>query len=156
MVVWLKNIDRLLNLIGRDINLGDYSLIDVGCGTGISTIYFANKANFKSVIGFDYSKELINIAKKNQTILSKTNSNIECQFFVADANTHTLNEEPSILFLFNPFGENTLRTFLNNNYNNIKGSILLYANDLHINTLLEYGELLERHATFNLSVVKCS
>ena len=64
MVVWLKNIDRLLNMISREIDFSDYSLIDVGCGTGISTIYFAGKANFKSVIGFDYSTELIKVAKK--------------------------------------------------------------------------------------------
>lgn len=75
---------------------------------------------------------------------------------MADANTHELSGDPSILFLFNPFGENTLTSFLNNNYNNIKGSTLLYANDLYIKTLFEYGELLERDATFNLTVVKCS
>lgn len=84
------------------------------------------------------------------------NSRLKCEFLMADANTHELSGDPSILFLFNPFGENTLTSFLNNNYNNIKGSTLLYANDLYIKTLFEYGELLERDATFNLTVVKCS
>ena len=62
----------------------------------------------------------------------------------------------SLTFLFNPFGEKTLRTFLINNEDKIKGSMILYANGLHINTVLEYGKLLKCDATFNLSAVSCS
>ena len=38
--VWLKNIDRLMNIIPLEINISQYHFYDVGCGLGISTLYF--------------------------------------------------------------------------------------------------------------------
>ena len=43
MTVWLQNIDRLMKLVPEKINLVDYTLTDVGCGLGISTLYFLAK-----------------------------------------------------------------------------------------------------------------
>tara|TARA_B110000238_G_C15871386_1_gene329410 strand:- start:57 stop:443 length:387 start_codon:yes stop_codon:yes gene_type:complete len=63
MTVWLKNIDRLMGLISSDIKLENYHLCDVGCGLGISTIYFQKKYNMKSYSGFDFNQDLIDVAK---------------------------------------------------------------------------------------------
>jgi len=43
MTVWLKKIDRLMGLFSSDIKLENYHLCDVGCGLGVSTIYFKKK-----------------------------------------------------------------------------------------------------------------
>lgn len=44
-VAWLQNIKRLINLFHYDES--SYSLIDLGCGSGISTLYFYENSNFK-------------------------------------------------------------------------------------------------------------
>ena len=51
-VVWLKNIDRLIDLLPKDFDYKQYGLVDVGCGNGISTFYFYSNYRFKYYYGF--------------------------------------------------------------------------------------------------------
>lgn len=150
MTVWLQNIDRLIDLLPSNIDLNQYHLCDVGCGLGISTIYFATKYNLKSYNGFDFSKKLIKEA--NQI---KTKVNIDVNFEVANANEKILDEKSYLLFMFNPFGTRTLNKFIANNEHNLKKnkSIILYANDLWINEI-KINERISRNHYFNLSVVE--
>jgi len=149
--VWLKNIDRLIKLIPKKINLSNYNLCDVGCGIGISTIYFQKKFQFKSYSGFDISEELIEASKK---ILKQLNLESEINVNVDNALYKKLDSKPYVLFLFNPFGKKTLKKFINNNIENLKKnkSIILYANDLLINSI-KYHKDLYRDDYFNLSCI---
>ena len=104
--VWLKNIDRLIELIPKKINLSNYNLCDVGCGIGISTIYFQKKFQFKSYSGFDISEELIEASKK---ILKQLNLESEINLNVDNAIYKKLDSKPYVLFLFNPFGKKNIR-----------------------------------------------
>lgn len=72
MVVWLKNIDRLCDQLPKDFDYGSYTFVDVGCGSGISTIYFYRKCAFKRFMGFDFSSELISLANKIMKIFEKS------------------------------------------------------------------------------------
>ena len=149
--VWLKNIDRLIELIPKKINLSNYNLCDVGCGIGISTIYFQKKFQFKSYSGFDISEELIEASKK---ILKQLNLESEINLNVDNAIYKKLDSKPYVLFLFNPFGKKTLEKFINNNIKNLKKnkSIILYANDLLIKSIKYYKDLY-RDDYFNLSCI---
>ena len=149
--VWLKNIDRLIKLIPKKIDLSNYNLCDVGCGIGISTIYFQKKFQFKSYSGFDISEELIEASKK---ILKQLNLESEINVNVDNALYKKLDSKPYVLFLFNPFGKKTLKKFINNNIENLKKnkSIILYANDLLINSI-KYHKDLYRDDYFNLSCI---
>ena len=62
-VVWLKNIIRLCNMLPSKIQLSDYYLIDIGCGSGISTLFFADNYNFLKHQGINFSKKLIETAE---------------------------------------------------------------------------------------------
>ena len=59
-----------------------------------------------------------------------------------------------LLFMFNPFGIDTMQNFINNNLDVFKEnkSIILYANDLHINEIKGY-EKINRDDDFNLSAL---
>jgi len=157
MVVWLKNIDRLCSMIPTGVEIGSYQLIDVGCGSGISTLYFCAQYKFKSFLGFDISQNLINIARINKhRIISHINSVEQIEFRCIDARNIVLPDEPNVLFMFNPFGWETLSTFLENNIKNLRKnrSFLIYANDiLAAKALDRYGAIVCRDDYFNLSVI---
>ena len=55
----LMETNYLINLVKRD-----KSILDVGCGNGIFLERLRKEINYKSAIGFDYSKEMIIEAKK--------------------------------------------------------------------------------------------
>lgn len=157
MVVWLRNIDRLFGLLPSEIELGSYSLIDVGCGSGISTAYIHTNWSLKKVIGFDFSSNLIEQGFLNKNILyGQCADGNSLHFQVADATTFHVPEEKVILFLFNPFGWKTMKIFIENNIVALRRteSLMLYANDLHINEVTGYATLIARDQCFNLSVVK--
>jgi SAM-dependent methyltransferase len=156
MVVWLKNIDRLCSMIPTGVEIGSYQLIDVGCGSGISTLYFCAQYKFKSFLGFDISQNLINIARINKhRIISHINNVEQIEFRCIDARNIVLPDEPNVLFMFNPFGWDTLSTFLENNIKNLRKnrSFLIYANDILAAKALEYGAIVCRDDYFNLSVI---
>ena len=117
--------------------------IDVGCGKGQQCIYAKKYFNFQTVIGIDFSKELIDVANKN---LSKLNYR-DINFFVADAFEWKLPDEYCFVFLYNPFNEVILEKFISNNIDNFKkfGSIVCYANDVYKKPLRDSGfEILYR------------
>lgn len=49
------------------------SIIDIGAGAGAATYYLANKYSRTNFIGVDYSKELIDYAKKTSREFNLTN-----------------------------------------------------------------------------------
>jgi len=53
--------------------------LDLGCGTGIKSIYLAEHTDFEKIIGVDISEKAITIAKQNAKNISK------CEFFTHDA-----------------------------------------------------------------------
>lgn len=156
MVVWLKNIDRLCSMIPTGVKIGSYQLIDVGCGSGISTLYFYAQHKFKFFLGFDISQNLIKIAKINKyRILSHISRAEQIEFRCMDARNIMLPHEPNVLFMFNPFGWETLSTFLENNIKNLRKnrSFLIYAKDILGAEPLKYGVMVCRDDYFNLSVI---
>ena len=46
MVVWLKNIERLYEMFCSEFDYKSFSLLDVGCGSGISTFFFHQNYDF--------------------------------------------------------------------------------------------------------------
>lgn len=156
MVCWLKNIDRLCALLPKNFSHKDHALIDLGCGSGISTIYFLKSYSFKSIEGFDFSYNLIKLAQNNKQLTLNNNFPVKkLTFKQKDARDYRLAEIPSILFMFNPFGWDTMQIFIKNNLKMLRKtkSYLLYANDLHINELSAYGTILQRDDFYNLSVI---
>ena len=156
MVVWFKNIDRLIKMLPSKIDFSEYSLLDFGCGSGISTLYFLENYQFKSYFGFDKSKYLICKAEKNKEIFFKDKDlSSKIEFEVCDATNFAIKEK-SNFFMFNPFGLKTMEKFFFNNLNFLKksSSYFLYANDLCISSISHYGTILARDNIYNLSCIK--
>jgi predicted RNA methylase len=80
-----------------------YHFIDLGAGKGIALL-FASKLSFKNITGVEYSRKLANAATENiQEYQEQCGSahNIRCIW--GDAAEFELPEEPTVLYLNNPF-----------------------------------------------------
>jgi SAM-dependent methyltransferase len=155
-IVWLQNIKRLCTMFEKYYEFNSFSLIDVGCGSGISTLFFKQNYNFKRYEGFDFSLKLIGYAKQNAEVIKSKNFNISnIKFKVEDAKKVFLPNERLAIFLFNPFGLDTMKIFLSNNIEIMRKnrSIILYANDKFIEELLKFGTLDLRDDFYNLSII---
>jgi ubiquinone/menaquinone biosynthesis C-methylase UbiE len=53
------------NLVFLDYVRGRRSLLDLGCGTGGSTLFLAQKLKSRLIVGVDLIKDMIKVAKKN-------------------------------------------------------------------------------------------
>jgi precorrin-6B methylase 2 len=159
MVVWLKNIERLCGMFQKSYDCNDFVLLDVGCGSGISTLFFNHKHPFKRFYGFDFSSKLVEMAERNKSIASNDDFDISnVDFKVADAKQIKLQSERNAIFMFNPFGWETMNIFIKNNVEMLKEtkSVFLYANDICIEEMLDYGAVVERDDFYNLSLISFS
>jgi len=153
-VVWFKNIDRLMNMLSENLRLKDVTFVDVGCGSGISTLYVADNYNLKKYIGFDFDPELIKKAELNRKLFNMENKSLT--FVQENAKSYTLPNEKCLLFMFNPFGLETMKIFIENNLDLLTGtaSIIAYANDLCIEYLYSLNTDVKRNEKFNLSLIR--
>ena len=57
--------------------------------------------------------------------------------------------------MFNPFGWETMNQFVSKNIEVLQrnNSVILYANDVCVGNLLEYGRMVMRDDFYNLSVI---
>ena len=132
-VVWLKNIDRLMDMVPAWFDPCQYQLLDAGCGTGISTLYFAETYPFRHISGFDFSKDLISRAQTNLDQFARHyNGQQSVTFHVADARSYKLGDDPCFVFMFNPFGFETAKQFIQNNVEKLKrdNCVLAISNDV--------------------------
>ena len=154
VLAWLLNIRRALSFLETRIDLSNYIFCDVGCGTGISTIY-ANSYQFSSVVGFDFQKSFVSIA--NSILDRGRRIDKKITFLEADAVNFKISPA-TILFLFNPFGPETLHKFIVNNSDELRrgDTWAILLNDRLINSFLEttHFELVRRDYKYNISILK--
>jgi predicted RNA methylase len=113
-------------------------LFDIGCGKG-KMLYYASLYGLKRLVGVEYSENLVAIAKKNFSRLSLASISL----YHADASNLNpdILKEGTVFYLYNPFGMQVLKSFLEN----LKTSIVLKKRDITIiycNSL--YSEVLTK------------
>ena len=115
-VGWLRNIDRLIDIMPLELNTSDYDLIDAGCGSGISTLYFAENYKFSSYTGFDFSQGLVETARKNlESFNQATDQKVFINFHHCNARNWIHKGHKPFIYMFNPFGYATAKSLINNN-----------------------------------------
>ena len=92
----------------------EYAFIDLGCGKGAAMI-LALERGFQAVIGIEFDRRLSAIAARNLQ-LARTRRLSLCTADVVnlDAAEYRFPNIPSLIFMNNPFGEDTLRAVLHN------------------------------------------
>lgn len=155
---WLRNIDRLIDMLPLEFDPACYHLLDVGCGSGISTLYFADNYNFMSYKGFDFSPNLIEAADRNKATFNQSRiKKLNMQFSIGDANNWKCSKSKTLIYMFNPFKYETAGKFFKNNIQTFRENncIFAFAWDTWIETLASENlhKTIIRNAKYKLSLV---
>ncbi|ABD88947.1 conserved hypothetical protein [Rhodopseudomonas palustris BisB18] len=81
----------------------DYTFIDLGCGKGRMLIVAA-ELGFKSCVGVEFADELARLAARNVAAAAFSNVTI----VHGDAGNYAFNEQPFVLYMFNPFSRQVM------------------------------------------------
>nr|WP_239080348.1 class I SAM-dependent methyltransferase [Actinoplanes brasiliensis] len=110
----------------------EFTLIDLGCGKG-RTLVLAAEHGFGAVIGVELDDRLSHIARANTAGLPAAT------VLTTDAVDYAFPADPSVVFLFNPFGAATLASVVANLEASLKATprrlIVAYFNPVHRSVL---------------------
>ena len=153
-VVWLLNLRRTIRFLQKQLDIRRALFIDLGCGTGISTLY-ASRWPFLQLVGVDFQKDLVIKANENLCVWPGKR---RFDFLVSDVSVWNIPSfsGPIVLFLFNPFTEPVFRDFLDRNLNVLRENcfIILINDKLRESILDNYqSELLYRDNSRKISVI---
>jgi SAM-dependent methyltransferase len=116
-----------------------FPFIDVGCGKGRALI-LAHEAGFKRLVGVDFSKELLETAKKNINTC-KVTADLHC----CDAEAFRFPQEPCVVYFYNPFGTKLISRVASRIPSM---SYIVYANPRHRSAFSQFASLLDRPFLF--------
>ena len=130
---FLYNVIKDLNITEND------SILDIGCAKGSALKYF-NKFSFKNKDGLELSKTLVEVCRKNFTILNNNNIKIYNQSAIDFKNYN----EYSFFYLYNPFPEIIMKKVIDCLKKQIlnKSITIIYNNPVCHNVLINNGFLL--------------
>ena len=109
----IRQLEKLFDLMAIDPR--SFSFVDLGCGKG-GTLLIAAEYGYKTVVGVEFDRELAEIARQNiAAFTSKKGLNRDiAQIFCEDAADYSLPGGSCVVFMFNPFGEKTMRAVVRN------------------------------------------
>ncbi len=120
-------------------NFDDKVFLDIGSGKGRALI-LAAEAGFKKVIGIEYASELNDVAYVNvETVKSKFPST-EFELHEGDALRFDIDKEVDVIYLFNPFDEETISKLavrLKPVFEQDKKVYLVYVHPIHYSAFEE-------------------
>jgi SAM-dependent methyltransferase len=118
------------------------SIVDLGCGKGrvmVVAAYFG----FTQIKGIDFAKELCEEASRNMEKTALIIPGIHRRVIHADVLDYTISPEDAVFFMFNPFVEETLNSFVDKLEASCKlfsrKTYFLYASPQHALALQKRG-----------------
>jgi SAM-dependent methyltransferase len=111
----------------------DFTFVDLGCGKGF-VLALAALHGFGRVVGVELDPDLAQKARANARVLSERMSRA-VEVVEGDATTFDLPMEPSVIYLYNPFGPQTMRDVVRNVDRSLEERprplFVAYVNPLH-------------------------
>lgn len=114
----------------------EYTFVDLGCGKGL-TLMLAARHGFRPVRGVELDRRLVAVAEENIRSFVVSNPGYDGLLSVigGDAADYSLPTGPTVVFLFNPFGPDTLGAVVANIERSLAASpdpfYLAYYNPVH-------------------------
>jgi len=113
------------------------SFLDLGSGKGKACIFAHQSELFRSIIGIEISESLLQISINNAKFMHVD----QIRFLHRSANTYRIAKSSTLIFLYNPFDEVVLDSFLKTNLISIRetGSLVGYVNHVYADVLEKHG-----------------
>jgi len=130
---------------------GEFTFVDLGSGKG-RVLLVASHLPFARIVGVELSEELHRIAQEN--VRRYRLADQRCTTFsllCMNAVEYGFGSEPLVLFLYNPFGESTIRDVLAN----LAASLRATPRDAYVIYVNPRFEALLRSAPFLQIVARC-
>ena len=132
----LANFLNFLQEIGLDKQNFSH-FIDLGSGKG-KMVFYAEKLNLaRTCLGIEMDPVLY-----FESIKVKNRINSRCKFHRKDAMTFSLDlpaDESNLIYMFNPFDDVVIRSFLKKNFGKLLETTFVYENDVHKQVFYELG-----------------
>jgi SAM-dependent methyltransferase len=110
-----------------------FTFVDLGCGLG-RTLLLAAGAGFPRVVGVEIREDLLAAARSNVAAYRprRRGRATRFEFVLADAARYRLPAGPVLLYMYNPFGEQTVNTVARNIDNSLRRDprpfVVVYVN----------------------------
>jgi SAM-dependent methyltransferase len=140
-----------------DIEHKDFTFIDLGSGKGRALI-LALSYPFRRIVGVEFALELHRTAEANLINLAANGTEVgRVELFHADVTTFQFPEEPSVIYLYNPFEGDVMRKViqcvLRSHATNPRPIFVLYTTPLLESYWTDGGfTAIKRGSTFSLLV----
>lgn len=95
------------------------NLLDIGCGSG-RVLNYCMLRNTKSVTGIDLDEEALQLAEQNCAALKNKGYTTAYAVQKADATVFLIPEAVNTVYMFNPFGSQTMQATLHNILSHVK------------------------------------
>lgn len=99
--------------IAPDKNFSRFTFIDIGAGKG-RALLLASEFGFRRIIGVELLSDLVGVARENVEEMERRGLGSRIELVCEDATNFVFPVEPSVIFLFNPLPQSSLRRFLEN------------------------------------------
>ena len=128
---------REMQAILRRVDPRGGTYVDYGCGKGRSVLAAAG-ARFDRVVGVELSAHLVEVARRNVARYRRPGL-APIEIVHADAASHTLEDDESVFFFYNPFGADVLALVLDRVERSLqrrpRAVQLVYVNPVHADTV---------------------
>jgi predicted RNA methylase len=110
-----RDFERLAKSLPLDAPPAAYTFIDLGCGKG-RVLVLAADHGFGRIVGVEIDDLLVDAARANLLSVQARRGGVlgNVEVVAADAATYTLPLEPLVIYMYNPFGEQTVRDVAEN------------------------------------------
>jgi predicted RNA methylase len=150
-------IHHFQHLIGRVpiSRPADYTFVDLGCGKG-RTLILAAEHGFRQVIGVERDPRLAGIARRNTRSLCADTTPVSV--VDGDVVDYEFPPVPAVVFLFNPFGADTLRAVVKNLERSLEQAprplFVAYFNAVHRDVLDDCAALRQTKCTRHWAIYR--
>jgi|SaaInlV_100m_DNA_2_1039680.scaffolds.fasta_scaffold07657_4 16S rRNA G966 N2-methylase RsmD len=127
--------NHFLDIVSNITNTNKMNFLDIGCGKG-GVIFLASDI-FNNAIGVERNKKCYEVCLDNLKELKN------CKIYNLDANDFNDYENIDFVYMYNPFGNKTMKSVLDNinksRINKPRDILILYKNPIENDLLLENG-----------------